>query len=204
MAACYWHLQGRDYGPSTCCRRGVLRLRGHVCGRKQRGRADHVQGEPGGHGNGHARQPPIASVLIEATGNATKLGRFTLEVPHVVNQAVRVGAGSYIFTAANGDTLTASFTGVGTLIAPGVLSTTETATITGGTAGSPTRPAASPLIARSSSRKAERSVRLKARSRRREKAEATLDSASDVTFSLRVCSGRRREGSTEACSCAAR
>lgn len=77
--------------------------------------------------------PPIASVLIEATGNATKLGRFTVEVPHVVNQAVRVGAGSYIFTAANGDTLTASFTGVGTLIAPGVLSTTETATITGGT-----------------------------------------------------------------------
>ena len=77
--------------------------------------------------------PPIASVLIEATGNATKLGRFTVEIPHVVNQAVRVGAGSYIFTAANGDTLTASFTGVGTLIAPGVLSTTETATITGGT-----------------------------------------------------------------------
>ena len=78
--------------------------------------------------------PPIASVLIEATGNATKLGRFTLEVPHVVNQAVRVGAGSYIFTAANGDTLTASFTGVGTLVEPGVrLSTTETATITGGT-----------------------------------------------------------------------
>ena len=77
--------------------------------------------------------PPIASVLIEATGNATKLGRFTVVVPHVVNQAVRVGAGSYIFTAANGDTLTATFTGVGTLIAPGVLSTTETATITGGT-----------------------------------------------------------------------
>ena len=77
--------------------------------------------------------PPIASVLVEATGNATKLGRFTLEIPHVVNQAARVGAGSYIFTAANGDTLTASFTGVGTLVAPGVLSTTETATITGGT-----------------------------------------------------------------------
>jgi hypothetical protein len=77
--------------------------------------------------------PPIASVLIEATGHATKLGRFTVEVPHVVNQAVRVGSGSYIFTAANGDTLTASFTGVGTLVAPGVLSTTETATITGGT-----------------------------------------------------------------------
>jgi hypothetical protein len=77
--------------------------------------------------------PPIASVLIEATGNATKLGRFTVAVPHVVNQAERVGAGTYVFTAANGDTLTASFTGVGTLVEPGVLSTTETATITGGT-----------------------------------------------------------------------
>jgi hypothetical protein len=77
--------------------------------------------------------PPIASVLIEATGNATKLGRFTVEVPHVVDQAARVGSGSYIFTAANGDTLTASFTGVATLVAPGVLSTTETAAITGGT-----------------------------------------------------------------------
>lgn len=77
--------------------------------------------------------PPIASVLIEATGNATYLGRFTLEVPQIVNQALRVGSGEYVFTAANGDTLTADFTGTGTLVAPGVLSTLETATITGGT-----------------------------------------------------------------------
>ena len=77
--------------------------------------------------------PPLASVLIEATGNATQLGRFTLEVPHVVNQALRVGTGSYVFTAANGDTLTADFTGQATLVAPGVLTTSETATITGGT-----------------------------------------------------------------------
>lgn len=77
--------------------------------------------------------PPIASVLIEATGTGSQLGRFTVEVPHTVNQALRVGSGSYIFTAANGDTLTADFSGTGTLVAPGVLSTTETATITGGT-----------------------------------------------------------------------
>jgi hypothetical protein len=77
--------------------------------------------------------PPIASVLIEATGNATHLGHFTLVVPHTVNQATRVGAGTYVFTAANGDTLTADFTGQATLLAPGVLSTSETATITGGT-----------------------------------------------------------------------
>jgi hypothetical protein len=77
--------------------------------------------------------PPIASVLIEATGNATQLGSFTLEVPHLVNQAIRVGEGSYIFTAANGDTLTADFSGLATLVAPGVLTTHETAVITGGT-----------------------------------------------------------------------
>ena len=77
--------------------------------------------------------PPVVSVLIEATGTATHLGRYTLEVPHLVNQATRTGSGTYVFTAANGDTLTATFTGVATVVAPGVLSTVETATITGGT-----------------------------------------------------------------------
>jgi len=77
--------------------------------------------------------PPFASVLIEGSGQATQLGRFTVEIPHTVNQAARMGSGTYVFTAANGDTLTAEFTGVATLTAPGVLSTTETATITGGT-----------------------------------------------------------------------
>lgn len=77
--------------------------------------------------------PPIASVLIEATGTATLLGRYTLEVPHVVNQATRIGTGAYVFTAANGDTLSADFTGQATLVAPGILTTLETATIIGGT-----------------------------------------------------------------------
>ena len=76
---------------------------------------------------------PVVSVLIEATGTASHLGRYTLEVPHLVNQATRTGSGTYVFTAANGDTLTATFTGVATVVAPGVLSTVETATITGGT-----------------------------------------------------------------------
>ena len=77
--------------------------------------------------------PPFASVLIEGAGHATHLGRFTVEIPHQVNQAVRMGSGTYVFTAANGDTLTADFTGVATVLSPGVISTTETATITGGT-----------------------------------------------------------------------
>ncbi len=77
--------------------------------------------------------PPFLSVLIEGTGNATHLGRFTVEIPHVVNTTNRTSTGTYEFTAANGDTLTAGFTGQATLTAPGVLSVVETATITGGT-----------------------------------------------------------------------
>ena len=76
--------------------------------------------------------PPLASVLIEGVGNATHLGRFTVAIPHLVNQAIRVGEGAYVFTAASGDTLTADFTGQATLV-EGVISTIETATITGGT-----------------------------------------------------------------------
>ena len=76
---------------------------------------------------------PFLSVSIEGTGNATHLGRFTVEIPHVVNPTTRTSTGTYEFTAANGDTLTAGFTGQATLTAPGVLSVVETATITGGT-----------------------------------------------------------------------
>ena len=77
--------------------------------------------------------PPFLSVSIEGTGNATHLGRFTVEIPHVVNTTNRTSTGTYEFTAANGDTLTAGFTGQATLTAPGVLSVVESATITGGT-----------------------------------------------------------------------
>jgi hypothetical protein len=77
--------------------------------------------------------PPFLSVSIEGTGNATHLGRFTVEIPHVVNPTNRTSTGTYEFTAANGDTLTAGFTGQATLTAPGVLSVVEIATVTGGT-----------------------------------------------------------------------
>jgi hypothetical protein len=77
--------------------------------------------------------PPFLSVSLEGTGNATHLGRFTVEIPHVVNTTNRTSTGTYEFTAANGDTLTASFTGQAILTSPGVLSVVETATITGGT-----------------------------------------------------------------------
>ena len=78
--------------------------------------------------------PPFVSVLIEGTGNATQLGRYTVESEQVVNTATRTLSGSYEFTAANGDTLTADFTGQFSLTeTPGVLFGVDTATITGGT-----------------------------------------------------------------------
>jgi hypothetical protein len=78
--------------------------------------------------------PVFDSVLVDATGNATQLGQFTLAVPHVVNHTNGTAIGSYEFTAANGDTLFAVFTGQATPTAtPGVLYIVETAIIMGGT-----------------------------------------------------------------------
>jgi hypothetical protein len=76
-------------------------------------------------------QPPLAFVDGSATGNASHLGRFTVAFPHTVNFATRAGEGTFTFTAANGDMLTADFTGQAQ---PGpIVSIVEHATITGGT-----------------------------------------------------------------------
>jgi hypothetical protein len=76
--------------------------------------------------------PPFVTNLTEGTGHATHLGRFTLEIPHVVNMTTRIATGTYEFTAANGDTLVASYTGLATPITGG-LSVVDSATITFGT-----------------------------------------------------------------------
>ena len=71
---------------------------------------------------------------VDATGNATQLGQFTLDIPHVVDHTNGTAIGSYEFTAANGDTLFAVFTGqAAPTSTPGVLYIVETATIIGGT-----------------------------------------------------------------------
>jgi hypothetical protein len=78
--------------------------------------------------------PPFVSVLVNATGNATQLGQFALAIPHTVNRANMTATGTYQFVAANGDTLTANFSGKAMRTAvPGVLSIVEAAMITGGT-----------------------------------------------------------------------
>ena len=74
---------------------------------------------------------PFLAVNGSATGNATYLGVFTAHFPHTVNVTTRIGVGTYAFTAANGDTLTADFSGQATQT--GVVLIEEHATVTGGT-----------------------------------------------------------------------
>ena len=76
---------------------------------------------------------PIASVDREGTGTATYLGKYTEHVTLQVNVLTMSSTGAATFTAANGDTLTASVTGQSTPTSPGVLSIVEVYTITGGT-----------------------------------------------------------------------
>jgi hypothetical protein len=77
---------------------------------------------------------PMVTVEIHATGTATQLGRFTLLAPHTVNQATLTAVGTYLITAANGDTITADLAGTAQMVAPpNVIAISETATVTGGT-----------------------------------------------------------------------
>jgi hypothetical protein len=79
--------------------------------------------------------PPIGTFDGIGTGKATQLGKFTYEFPHAVNFGgiPPIGDGLYLFTAANGDTLEAEFTGFSTPVEPGVVFVVEEATIIGGT-----------------------------------------------------------------------
>ena len=67
---------------------------------------------------------------IDATGNGTQLGLFTL----VADLTVHLGLGSVnpVWTAANGDQIFTSTAGVGVVTFP-IVSVTEDSTITGGT-----------------------------------------------------------------------
>jgi len=76
---------------------------------------------------------PFVPVLVEGTGTSTLLGKFTVSHPHVVNVSTSSAVGTYVFTAANGDTLTGDVAGQATSIGGGILSIAETVTITGGT-----------------------------------------------------------------------
>jgi hypothetical protein len=78
----------------------------------------------------------FAAVRLEATGVGSHVGGFTLVAPHRVNLATdpAQGAGTFELIAANGDAITGSLEGLGTLTAPpDGFTIVETYTITGGT-----------------------------------------------------------------------
>jgi len=69
----------------------------------------------------------------QGTGTATYLGRYTEHVVMTINIPTLSSMGAATFTAANGDTLTASVVGQATRTGPTMLSIVEVYTITGGT-----------------------------------------------------------------------
>ena len=78
--------------------------------------------------------PPVVTVNVSGSGNANQLGSFAVSIPHMVTVATRTAVGSYLFVAANGDTLTGDFIGHSAPTADStVLAIEETVRITGGT-----------------------------------------------------------------------
>jgi hypothetical protein len=75
--------------------------------------------------------PPVVFDVFETTGNATHLGRFDLVIEAVVDFGTLppTAEGTMTFTAANGDTIVAHFTGSSALVEPGLVLITEHATI---------------------------------------------------------------------------
>ena len=83
----------------------------------------------------HISRTPLDAPFVfdrfEAEGQATQLGQFELVIEATVNFGARpvTGAGTYTFTAANGDQLVADHTGSSALVGPGIVLITEHATI---------------------------------------------------------------------------
>ena len=79
--------------------------------------------------------PLILNVQLDAAGEASQLGAFTYDFPHVVDRTAipSTGTGISTFTTANGDQVFAKISGEATLIVPGLLHGVEKGIITGGT-----------------------------------------------------------------------
>lgn len=75
---------------------------------------------------------PIVIRRLVGEGTASHLGRFTVVGDITLNLATASGTGTGAYTAANGDVLTVTSVGQA-VVAAGIATVTETATITGGT-----------------------------------------------------------------------
>jgi hypothetical protein len=95
------------------------------------------QGSVQGEADPPVFEPPPStyfSAHLAAQGEATHLGRFTMDFSHRVNLVTLVGVGKATFTAANGDTLLTDVEGVATPAGtPTSFTVVETHEVTGGT-----------------------------------------------------------------------
>jgi len=80
-----------------------------------------------------AGEPPVISVHLEATGNATHVGRFDLVSDHVVSFITLMGEGSARLTTPNGDSVETDNDGVAKPTGPGQFDIEETLAIKQGT-----------------------------------------------------------------------
>lgn len=77
--------------------------------------------------------PTVVLVVASGSGNATRLGNFVMTSPHYTYLDTLTIVGTQIFTAANGDMVTATISGSLAPNPDGSLEGTLTGTITGGT-----------------------------------------------------------------------
>lgn len=76
---------------------------------------------------------PVVQIMAGGEGQATRLGRFTMVSPHTTNVFTGETIGDQIFTAANGDTLTAFCEGFPQFQPDGTVAGTLDCTFTDGT-----------------------------------------------------------------------
>ena len=76
---------------------------------------------------------PVVQIVAGGEGQATRLGRFTMVSPHTTDVSTGETIGDQIFTAANGDTLTAFCEGSPQFQADGSVAGALECTFTGGT-----------------------------------------------------------------------
>jgi hypothetical protein len=77
--------------------------------------------------------PPDPHARATLTGTASNVGRFVAIFTGIVDSSTNSAAGTFTVTAANGDQLSGTWTGVGEVVGPGVVKLTEDAIITNGT-----------------------------------------------------------------------
>jgi hypothetical protein len=81
----------------------------------------------------HTGSPPVLHSVLTGTGQTTHFGRFTATFEFDIHLGMpSTTTGSFTLIAANGDSISGTFTGQGTVL-NGIVTIVETATITEGT-----------------------------------------------------------------------